>query len=259
MLGLNKKILDFIENVIGSQFDEFLVDFLGIIPKFDNKKKIILTSKKDSLTSLFINALGQKEPNKNEEEVLKTQLRVAAGYVDALKVRTQTRAMQAINAHAQEQEFKKESIRPSVVRNLVFKEMAAAQNHVKLIANTESTKCVNTGTALQIVKVAESNEDEKPVVFFNVVVDDVTGPEEFILHLLPDKKTPRLWYLSEIGAEYHKKGDSNPKLPGLHPNCRCKITYLPKGFGFNETGGIAWKKLDHDEITIQREKFPLPR
>jgi len=206
-----------------------------------------------------MNALGAEEPNKGEEDVLKTQLRIAAGYVDALKVRTQTRAIQAVNAHAQEQKFKKESIKPSVVRKLVFKEMDSAQNHVKLIVNTESNKCVNTGTALQITKVAASNEDENPVVFFNVVVDDVTGPEEFILHLLPDRKTPRLWYLSEIGAEYHKKGDSNPKLPGLHPNCRCKLTYLPKSFGFDEKGKIAWKKLDHDEITSQREKFPLPR
>lgn len=256
MLGLSNKLLELISKTIGTQFDDFLVNFLGILPPKENKKQ---TPTPPSLTSLFLEALNEKQPNKEEEQVLKTQLRVAAGYVDALKVRTQTRAIQAANAHAQEQSLKKESVRPTVLRKLVVKELESAQNHVKLIANSESNKCVNTGTALKIVKIAEEKNEENPVVFFNVVVDDVTGPEEFILHLLPDKKTPRLWYLHEIGAEYHKKGDSNPKLPGLHPNCRCKLTYLPKGFAFNEKGNIDWVKLDHDEIITQREKFPLPR
>lgn len=30
---------------------------------------------------------------------------------------------------------------------------------------------------------------------------------------------PRLWYLSEIGHGYHKKGETNPKIGGLHPHC----------------------------------------
>ena len=98
----------------------------------------------------------------------------------------------------------------------------------------------------------------KIMVFFSVIIDDVTGKEEFKLHLLPDRKTPRVWFLSEIGAEYHKKGDSNPKLAGLHPNCRCKLTYLAPGWGFTKDGKVTYIGPDHDEISKQREEYGKP-
>lgn len=257
MFGVNQKLLDFIEKMIGTQFDEFLINFLGIVPKIDKTKKFTLVGKKDSLTHLFVTALGSK-PNKAEEAVLKTNLRVAAGYVEALKVRTQTRAIQAVNAHGQEQALKKESIRPSVIRKLVVKELEGSQNHVKMIAASESNKCANTATALQIIKVAASNDDNDPTVFFNIVDDDVTGAYEYILHLLPDRKTPRVWRLSEISGSYYKNGEQYPSVCGLHVNCRCKITYLPPFFGYNEDGKITWRGLKHDEFKEQRDKYGLP-
>lgn len=258
MLGINQKILDFIETIIGTQFDSFLIDFLGIIPEIDKNKRFVLHSKKDSLTSLFIRSLGNKIPNKAEEQVLKTQLRVAAGYVEALKIRTQTRVMQSVNAHAQEQKLKKESIKPSVIRKEMEKEMENASNHVKMIVASESNKCANTATSLQIVKVAASNGDNNPTVFFNIVDDDATGPYEYILHLLPDRKTPRVWRLSEISGSYYKNGEQYPSLCGLHVNCRCKISYLPPFFGYNEDGKITWRGLKHDEFKEQRDKYGLP-
>ena len=105
----------------------------------------------------------------------------------------------------------------------------------------------------------EEKKEKDPTVFFIVTIDDVTGPEEFVLHLLPDGKTPRVWKLSEIGSAYHKVGDSNPKFPGLHPNCRCKLTYLAAGWGFDDAGYIKFIGLDHDEFKAQREEYGLPR
>jgi len=128
-----------------------------------------------------------------------------------------------------------------------------------MIANSESNKTANVGTALQISKVGESNGEDDPTVFFIVTVDDVTGPEEFVLHLLKDRKTPRLWKLSEIGHEYHKKGDNNPKMAGLHPNCRCKLTYMARGFGFDDDGNVTYKSSDYDALKEQRKEFGLPR
>ena len=92
-----------------------------------------------------------------------------------------------------------------------------------------------------------------------MTVDDVTGPEEFVLHLLKDRKTPRLWKLSEVGSDYHKKGDSEPKFAGLHPNCRCKLTYLAKGFGFDAAGEVKYIAPDHDEFKVQRKEYGKPR
>ena len=41
-------------------------------------------------------------------------------------------------------------------------------------------------------------------------------------------------------------------------NCRCKISYLPKGYGFDGNGRIKFIAKDHDEFKVQREKYGLP-
>lgn len=219
MKGLPLKIIDKIEEIIGTQFDEILMDFLGIVPKLTKEKKIVFTTTRSNLTSLFLQSLGHRKPSQDEEEALKGCLRIASNYIEALKQRTQARAVQNANAYAQETFSKGKNLAPSKIRKIIVDEMEKAQKHLKLIVNSETNKAINTGTALQIQRVAEDNEDKDPTVFFQVTIDDVTGPEEFVLHLLPDRKTPRYWKLSEIGAEYHRVGDPNPKLSGLHPNC----------------------------------------
>lgn len=245
--------------MVSERFDKISLDFLGLVPKINKNKKIIFSTQKNSLISLFLQALGTRDPNKEEEDTLKVLLRIANGYVDALKERTQARITNNINSYVMDQNSKGKPISLGKTKNIFREEMDKAGKHFKLIANSESNKAANVGTALQISKVGESNGEEDPTVFFIVTVDDVTGPEEFVLHLLPDRKTPRLWKLSEIGSTYHKKGEPNPKLSGLHPNCRCKITYLAKGFGFDEDGKVTWKGLDWDEFAYQREKYGKPR
>ena len=259
MRGLSIKAVEAIEKLVGDKFDTIGMQFLGIIPKITKTKRIIFSTSKNSLTSLFLQALGTRNPNKDEEDTLKVILRIANGYVDSLKERTQSRVIQNINAYMLDQGSKRENVSLGETKKIFREEMDKAGKHFKLIANTESNKTTNVGTALQIAKVGESNGESDPTVFFIVTVDDVTGSEEFILHLLPDKKTPRLWKLSEIGHEYHKKGDHNPKMAGLHPNCRCKLTYLAEGFGFNEDGEVTYKSLEHDEFEIQRKEFGTAR
>lgn len=40
--------------------------------------------------------------------------------------------------------------------------------------------------------------------------------------------------------------------------CRCKLSYLPKGYGFGNDGRIKFIAKDHDEFKVQREKYGLP-
>jgi hypothetical protein len=40
--------------------------------------------------------------------------------------------------------------------------------------------------------------------------------------------------------------------------CRCKLSYLPKGYGFGSDGRIKFIAKDHDEFKVQREKYGLP-
>lgn len=259
MKGLSGEAVEAIQKLIGDRFDIISMQFLGLIPKITKTKRIVFSTSKNSLTSLFLQALGTRDPNQDEENTLKTILRIANGYIEALKERTQARAIQNINAYVLDQNSKREDVKGDKIKDIFNTELDKAGKHFKLIANTESNKATNTGTALQISKVGTSNGEDDPTIFFVVTIDDRTGPEEFILHLLPDKKTPRVWKLSEVGHEYHKKGDTNPKFPGLHPSCRCKITYLAKGFGFDEAGRVIYKNKDWDEFKFQREKYGKPR
>lgn len=259
MKGLPIKAFEAIERMIKNRFDLISMRFLGIIPEKKKTKQIIFSATKDNLISLFLQALGTKKPNSIEEQTLKTMIRVASGYLDALRDRSTAKIMHDIDSHVMTQSLKNKSVSINQIDKIVSKEMGKAGNHIKMIVNAESNKAANTGTALQISKLSEKRGEGDPTVFFIVTVDDVTGPEEFILHLLPDRKTPRLWKLSEIGAEYHKVGDPNPKLAGLHPNCRCKLTYLAPNWGFDSNGKIKFIGLDHDEFKKQREKHGLPR
>ena len=259
MKGLSLKAFSAIERIIKDRFDRISMQFLGILPQKDKTKTITFNTTQDSLLSLFLKALGSEKPNKVEEQTLKTLTRVASGYLDALRDRSAARIMHDIDSHVTTQSLRKEPVSIKTIDQVINKEMDKAGKNLKMIVSAETNKAANTGLALQIAQKAEDVKDEDPTVFFHVTVDDVTGPEEFVLHLLLDRKTPRLWKLSEIGAEYHKVGDPNPKLPGLHPNCRCRLAYLPKDYGFDDRGHIKFIALGHDEFIHQREKHPKPR
>jgi competence protein ComGC len=255
MKGLDEKAVSLIEKLVGERFDNISLQFLGLIPKISKQKKIVFSTSKNNLISLFLQALGTRTPNGDEENVLKTMLRVADGYIKALKEKTQSTIINKINANVAEN---KGNITLKSAKKVFRDEMDKAGQHFKLIANAESNKATNTGTALQIQKVGESNGESDPTVFFVVHKDEKNHPDTLRLHLLPDGITPRCWLLSELGQEYHKKGDPNPKVQGTHPYCRCKLTYLPKGFSF-EGGKISWKSLDWDELKHQRENFEMPK
>ncbi len=255
MKGLSVKATEAIEKLIHNKFDTLSLQFLGLIPKATKEKRIVFSTSRQNIISLFLQALGDRDPNNLEEQTLKKIMQIAAGYIDGLKERTASKIVADIDSYVTNQNMKKQPIAPGKIGEIIDKDMKQAKNHFKLIANSESNKAVNVGTALQISKMAEQKKEEDPTIFFIVTLDDVTGSEEFRLHLLPDRKTPRVWRLSDVGSEYHKKGDSNPKFPGLHPNCRCKLTYLAAGWGFSESGHVKYIGPDHDEYASQIEKY----
>ena len=259
MKGLTEGGVKSIEKLIKLKFDDLAMKFLGIIPSAQTEKSLVFKTTRNNIISLFLQALGDRSPDRLEERTLKTMVRVANGYMNALRDRTANRIVHDIDAYVRTQSLRKEPVKSSKIQEMMEKEMRKARNHIRMIASAESNKAINTGTALNRQKIGEKHDEGDPTVFFVVTHDDVTGPEEYVLHTLKDRKTPRVWKMSEIGAEYHKKGDPNPKLSGLHPNCRCKLAYLPKGFGFNEAGGITYIGKDHDEFEAQRKEHGLPR
>jgi len=260
MKGLPTKALSKIKKAIEGQFDALSLKFLGLVPNVTKEKRIVFsTQKKQSLISLYLSAIGNKNLNRNEEQLLKAILSIASGYIEGLKHRTVARVINDVDGYIRTKSIGGEKPSAKEVKRIIDDNMSKAKNQFKMIANCESNRAVNMGTAMQISEMATKKGEKDPVVFFVVTIDDVTGSEEFVLHLLPDKKTPRVWRLSEIKNNYHKKGDPQPSTLGLHPNCRCKITYLADNFGFDKDGKVTYKNPDWDEFKYQREKYGLPR
>lgn len=259
MKGLSDKAASAISKMIDGNFNSISLDFLGIVPKIKHNTNITFSTKKNSLTELFLHSLGTSKANKDEENTLKVILRIANDYVGALKDRTKAKTINNLDGYIKDRNAKKQPIKEEKLKEIVGKEMKQAKNHFKMIANSESNKASNTGTALQISKIAEGKGEDDPTVFFVVVIDERNDPETYRLHLLPDRRTPRLYKLSELGSEYHKKGDEWPKIQGTNPNCRCKISYLPLDFGFDEKGSPKFIGIDHDDFKAQRAKYGLPK
>jgi len=257
MRNISFDLIQKIAQLVGAKFDSVTMDFLGIIPKISKDKKLTISSNKNSLTSLFFQALGDRKADRDEEEVLKGLLNVANSYMEAIKTKTVARVVNEVTAHSQELVMGNKSLKASDIKEIVQKELDLSNNHVRLIANAESQRSGNTGTALNISKIGKVAGNNDPTVFFIVVHDEVTGPYEYILHTLPDRITPRYWKLSEITSSYYTPGGQFPSLCGLHINCRCRITYLAKGFGHVD-GKISYISPDYDGFEEQRGKYGLP-
>ena len=121
-----------------------------------------------------------------------------------------------------------------------------------VIMETESTIHRNTSIMDGIVRSNAAAGIEDPTVFFVTVNDQHRCDECTRLHVQPDGITPRVWKLSELGAGYHKKGEENPKIGGLHPHCRCVLTTLLRGYGFSGAGRVQYIRPGHDEFAAQR-------
>jgi len=257
MRGLSFAALEKIAKLIDGHFDVIGLNFLGLIPK-SKGSRLFFDAEPNSLVSLFLEALDTKSPTKTEEDTLKSILIIADSYVDALKEKTKAQVLQDINAYVNDQKRQKKPINLTKVNKIFNEKMDKAKVHFELIAGQESYKTQNVAKALQFTRIGENLGESDPTVFWVVTHDHVTGPYEYILHTLPDKITPRLWKLSEIQSSYFKPGDQYPSFSGLHVFCRCKINYLPIGYGFDSNGKIKFIAKDHDEFKIQREKYGLP-
>lgn len=235
---LKEKLIESIKKLIAFKFDSIALSFLGIIPTQNKEKNIVFKTSRSNLMSLFLQALGSREPNRNEESALKVLLSVANNYLNAVKEKTTARVVDRVSSELVESQIKQTPISLKKINKIIALEMDKTTNSIKTIINAESNKAVNVGTALQISKVAESQNIDDPTVFFIVIDDDRTGFYEYILHLLPDRKTPRVWKLSEVQSDYYTPGGQYPSLAGLHPNCFTGSQLL-----FTQKGLISFKDL----------------
>lgn len=255
MLGISSSGKEQINRIVEDLFDKISLQFIGDIPKLKHRKLLIINSKPNyGLSHLFVQAMANKTPNPIEQDALKSLLESAHGYIEALKNNTRSNVTERIDALIKEAKARKQEVREEDVQAILDDELRKAKSKLQAIVESESTKLRNVGTMMDISRVAADIGDEDPTIFFVVVRDNVTCKECIRLHLLEDEITPRLWKFSELKHSYHKRGENNPSVSGLHPMCRCALSYLSSGFGFDKSGKLTFKSQNFNAYENQKSK-----
>lgn len=253
MFGISSSGKEALAKIVEEIFDSIALQFIGDIPKLQSKKRLIISSQPNlGLAHLFVQAMKNRTPNPVEQDVLRSLLSSSHGYIESLKNKTSANVAERLDGIAREAKLQERKLSREEVQEIIDSELGKAKSHLLTIAETESTKLRNLGTMMDITKVAASVSDEDPTVFFVVVKDNVTCKECIKLHLMPDQVTPRLWKLSELQQSYHKRGEERPSAFGLHPHCRCTLTYLTRGFGFDKTGKLEYQEEAYDAYSFQQ-------
>jgi hypothetical protein len=235
-----------IERAVDNLFDKLKYRVLG--PKMVDKKLYIGFMRPKSLPGLY-EAAHVEERGIPDKEHLDQLLQTAANYIDAVRLKAKNHTVVAVNS------FLNRATVPTDWKTVLGGELADVYGTVKRdvhrIIDTEAQNVRNIGVLEGISRVNASRGIEDPVVFFVVVRDEHLCDECRKLHLLEDGKTPRVYKMSELGHGYHKRGETDPKVGGLHPHCRCSMTTLMPGFGFDAGGFVTWKREDWNEYARQ--------
>jgi hypothetical protein len=253
-----KSIRQYVEQSVKKFFDALRPTVLGEYKQEAQGKSIIFSSSaipsEANLQRLFF-ANIQKTPsqlNKEEKDVLNDILTIANQYIAKLEETTTQNIKSRVIDHLLKARFSKTKPREDVIKGIMQEELDKSVSHFIKIAEAEGTKAKNMGALLRISEVADSINVQDATVFFVTSKDDKVCSECKRLHLLSDGVTPRVWKVSELKFTYHKKGESNPSVNGLHPHCRCSLTMLAPGFGFDSSGLVKFISINHDEYKKQR-------
>lgn len=145
-------------------------------------------------------------------------------------------------------------IAQEALTGIITKELEKARSGLETIAASESTKARNLGSIMDISRSAAIDGIKDPVVGFAVIKDGSTCESCIRVCLMPDKITPKLYYLSELSAGYFKRGDTVPSILGQHPHCRCLPFNVPSDWGFTNKGHITFVGVGHNELEEQRKQ-----
>lgn len=255
---LSKTHTKLIETAVDVLFERAKARLLGPSSKRRTKmpgKNLVFSFVPDlTLGALFTAASKEEGVHQPSFDVLAGLMGIAEAYLDAQKEKTKAQVTNTVHSFVRDAASKGE---PVDVREALGEQLAdiwtKVNADVRKIVETETTIVRNMGVDDAIQRISAMQGIEDPVVFFVVVRDNSLCPECKRLHLRPDGITPRVWKRSEVGAGYHKKGQDNPKVGGLHPHCRCVMSVLTPGFGFDAGGKVIWKGRQHNELEEQRK------
>jgi hypothetical protein len=176
-------------------------------------------------------------------------LEIADAYLEGIKARIKARALNAALGNETAETAGGEAVAqtPATI-------IESATHEIETVLDSETQNARSLGAVEGISQVAASQGVADPTVFFVVVRDSSLCDECKDIHLMPTGVEPRLWKLSEVMNGYHQRGVDAPSMTGLHPHCRCSLTYLAPGFGFNARGYVQYVAPGFDALEDQRRE-----
>lgn len=243
---LPAKVVKLISTAVDTLFDRAKVRFLG--PNIGGKKLYVKIDPMLTLPGVFEEA-HIDEGGIPDIEMLKLLLSTTENYLDAEQARAKARLLKLAQEHL---------INPPEDGDLytaLYGDLAdvwgQVANKVEEILDTESSHVRGIGSLDGIVRSNAALGVDDPTVCFIIVRDSLACDECVHLHML-DLVTPRVWRLSEVSHGYHVRGEDRPSIGGLHPHCRCTMTTILRGFGFDSTGRVAYIRDGYDVFKDQR-------
>jgi hypothetical protein len=253
MRGISSLGKERIKQLVENLFNKVAIKLLGNIPSLRNKN-LFIDSRQVSLANIFVQAMNNRPPNLLEEDVLKGLLASSYGYMQAIKYSTQSNVVEQIDGLIRQSILSGSAVTEAHIQDIIAQEFKKANTAVKMVAESETTKVRNVGSAVDIARVAGERGIEDPNVFFIVRRDKNTCQWCLKNHLMDGGGAPKVFKLSEVRQSYlstEQKRSGEVSVCGQHPLCRCTLGYLSPGYGF-KNGKIEFIKLGHDEYTKQK-------
>lgn len=241
-----------IEAAVEKIFARAKARFSGRVPPNTGKGIVLSVDPNFSISSLFKLA-AKTEGTQPNEDLLHSIVKIGMAYLDASKEKAKAKMIHDVqtfitDAHNKGIDTDVETVLGGQISDL----WGEVTTDIKRIVETETTVARNSSLMDAITKINLSAGINDPTVYFIVVRDNTLCSECKRLHLQSDGVTPKVWKMSEVGAGYHKKGQANPKVGGLHPHCRCILVTLLPGYSFNGSGMVEYKEPGWDEYAHQR-------
>jgi hypothetical protein len=225
---------------------------------------------KTTLANLYThaNALNSIDPKSIDKATIDKLTAVASGYLDGLEQKSIADVTRIIGEHydnlnliAKQENKTTQDVMATPEGEKIVKKLKKdlrEQNKkidkaAEQIIGHELRNGQQFGSLDSILGASKAMGVDDPIVF---KIGDLTNPNRckhcWTFWNLSDKKTPRLYRLSELAGSPGNWKNPVPSVGLTHVNCSDILTLLAPGFGLNESGKITYYGPDHDPVKKQR-------
>jgi len=174
---------------------------------------------------------------KVDEHQIEGLAEVTGNYIDAKRLQTQNKIINAINS----------ANTPMEALKAATDHLDKATGYMELLVSNESRISQSQAEQAGINQVASSLGVEDPVIVkFGVVDGKLCENCRILWHDPSNPRKPRPYKMSEL-ADGYMTDHKNPYATSgpSHPRCRHVTSFVPPNFSFDESGQIVWKAFGH--------------